>query len=142
MADQKLQEIRELELFSGCRSEDLRWIAGVADTVDVPVGRTIVREGERVREFFVLVRGSASARSGHAPVALMPGSHVGAVDLCDDGRHARTIEATTQVRLLVFGLGAFRGLLRRMPSVGRTLLAPKVEPLRRVQEPRSLRAVS
>lgn len=142
MADQKLREIRGLKLFSECRAEDVRWIAGVADTVDVPAGRTIVREGERVREFVMLVRGVASASNGHEPVALAPGSHVGELGLCDDDTHQQTVEATTPVRLLVFGPGAFRGMLTRIPSVGRALLAPKVERLDRPQEPRSLRAVS
>lgn len=142
MTDQKQREIRGLKLFSECRPEDVRWIAGVADTVDVPAGRTIVREGERVREFVVLVRGVASASNGQHAVALAPGSHVGAVELTEDGVHSKTIESSTPVRLLVFGPGAYRGMLQRIPDVGRTLLAGKVEQLRRDQEPRSLRAVS
>ena len=142
MTDQKLREISGLRLFTECPTDDMRWICGVADTVDIPAGRTIFRAGERVREFVVLVRGTASASNGHDAIALAPGSHIGAVELTDDGLHGRTVEATTPVRLLVFGPRAFRGMLRRMPSVGRTLLAAKVEPLHRDQEPRSLRAVS
>ncbi len=142
MADQKQREIKGLRLFSECRPEDVRWIAGVADTVDVPAGRTIVHEGDRVREFVVLVRGAASASNGHNGVSLVPGSHFGAVGLTDDGQHAQTIETTTPARLLVFGPGAFRGMLHRLPAVGRELLAAKVEPLQASQESRSLRAVS
>lgn len=142
MADQKQLEIRGLPLFAGCRPDDVRWIAGVADTVDVPAGRTIIREGDRVREFVVLVRGTASASNGHEPVALVPGCHIGAVGLTADGVYTETIEATTPVRLLVFGPGAFRGLLQRLPAVGRSVLAAKVQPLRSDQDWRSLRAVS
>jgi CRP-like cAMP-binding protein len=143
VADRKKNEIRQLELFAGCRPDDVRWIARVADTVDLPAGQTIVREGQRVREFIVLVRGVASASHGDASVVLAPGSYVGERGLDDDGFHSQTIEASTPVRLLVFSPGAYRGMLERIPAVGRTVLAGKVSEFRTAdQDSRSLRAVS
>lgn len=143
MADRKQTEIRELALFAGCRPDDVRWIARVADTVDLPAGQTVVRQGQRVREFVILVRGVASASNGADAVVLSPGSYVGERGLNEDGLHGRTIEASTPVRLLVFSPGAYRGMLQRIPTVGRTLLAGKVSELRAAgQDSRSLRAVS
>jgi len=143
VADRKQNEIRQLGLFAGCRPDDVRWIAGVADAVDVPAGQTIVRQGQRVREFVVLMRGVASASNGAAAVVLSPGSYIGERGLNEDGLHDRTIETSSPVRLLVFSPGAYRGMLQRIPAVGRTLLAGKVSELRTAhQDSRSLRAVS
>ena len=143
MKDRKASEIRETALFRGCSAEEVRWISRVADTVDVPAGRTIVRRGHRAREFVVLVGGAAAASKGESSVSLAPGSYFGDMGLIDGRPHASTIQARTQVRLLVFSPGAFRGMLHRIPAVGRKLLTEMVVQLRTVdQDPRSLRAVS
>lgn len=143
MKDPKLSEIRDLALFRDCRPADIRWIAGVADIVDVPAERKLVSEGRTAREFVVLVNGSASVSDGAGSVAMAPGAYFGHVGLVDGSAHAATIQTSAPTRLLVFTPGAFRGLLERVPSVGRKLLAGVVADLRSaVQEPRSLRAVS
>jgi CRP/FNR family cyclic AMP-dependent transcriptional regulator len=136
-----VEEIKKLALFAGCRPDDLRWIAGVADSVDVPAGRTIVHGGRTVREFVVLVSGAAS--NGNGSVSLTPGAYFGELGLVDGRPHAQTVQTQSPARLLVFSAGAFRGMLARIPSVGRRLLSGMVTELREAaQEPRSLRAVS
>jgi CRP/FNR family cyclic AMP-dependent transcriptional regulator len=115
----------------------------VADTVDVPAGRTIVREGRTVREFVVLVRGTAAAADGEGHVLLAPGAYFGEMGLIDGRPHPRDVQTLTATRLLVFDARAFRGLLERIPSVGRKLLGEMVARLRVAnQDSRSLRAVS
>jgi CRP/FNR family cyclic AMP-dependent transcriptional regulator len=141
MKDPKVTEIQSLAMFRECRPKDVLWIAGVADTVDIPAGRTIVQDGQTVREFVVLVRGSASA--GNGSVTLTPGAYFGEMGLIDGKPHAHTVRTSAPTRLLVFSAGAFRGMLTRIPSVGRQLLAGMVSELRETaQEPRRLRAVS
>lgn len=141
MKDPKVTEIENLTLFRGCRPKDAQWIAGVADTVDVPAGRTVVRDGQTVREFIVLMSGAAS--NGNGSVTLTPGAYFGEMGLIDGTAHTQTIQTESPIRLLVFSPGAFRGMLARIPSVGRKLLAEKVAELRsNNQAPRSLRAVS
>lgn len=141
MRDAKQVEIQGMELFRGCSAPDVQWIASVADTVDVPAGRTIVTRDAGVREFIVVVRGVASS-DDHA-VALSPGAYVGHVGLLDPGRHGHTFRTDTATRLLVFSPGAFRGMIHRIPAVGRKVLAHVVTELRSDDQPsRSLRAVS
>lgn len=142
MKDPKVTEIRNIALLRECRPADVQWIARVADTVDVPAGRTIVYEGQSIREFVVLVHGSAARDDG--AVTLAPGAHFGELGLIDGGRHAHTVETQSAARLLVFSPGAYRGMLGRIPSVGRKLLAEKVTRLRATNHDssRSLRAVS
>ncbi len=143
MKDRKASEIRETALFRGCSAADVQWIARVADTVDVPAGRTIVRRGQAAREFVVLVSGGVEASDGGSSVSLTPGSYFGDLGLIDGRPYGRTIQTRSQARLLVFSPGAFRGMLHRIPAVSRKLLAELVTQLRTAdQDSRNLRAVS
>jgi CRP-like cAMP-binding protein len=141
MKDQKIARIAELALFRDCRPADLQWIARAADMIDLPAGRDVRVAGSTVREFVVLVDGTASMSNGHDDVLLAPGTHVGEREILDRSPAAGTVTARTRVRLLVFGAPQFRGMLDRLPGVGRRILAGTVSELC-AQEPRSLRAVS
>lgn len=96
-----------------------------------------------MREFVVLVSGAAAASNGDGEVLLSPGAHFGERGLIDDTPHECSVSTRAPTRLLVFGPAAFRGMLDRIPSVGRKLLSEMVTELRTIdQESRSLRAVS
>jgi CRP-like cAMP-binding protein len=143
VTDAKEREIAALALFRGCRPAEVRWVASKADTLDLPAGRTVVREGETAREFVVLVRGTASSSDGDGSLTLAPGAFFGETGLIDGRPHGRTVETLTPARVLVFDSRAFRGMLHRLPAVGRKLLEEMVAQLRSIdQESRSLRAVS
>ena len=60
--DKKVELISRVPLFAKCSKRDLQKIASVADEIDLPEGRQLTREGERGREFFVLLDGGAEVR--------------------------------------------------------------------------------
>jgi len=133
MADRKSRRIGNLGLFRECGARDVEWIARHADEIDLPAGRVVATEGDRIRELIVILDGVAS----DGTVVYGPGSTIGA-GLPDDRCHDTTIQAVTAVRVLVFGVAACRGLLNRVPAVRATLAASLPVP----QESLSLRAVS
>ena len=51
--------IQTVPLFADRPSRELDLISSIADIVDVPEGKQLTREGERGREFFALVSGTA-----------------------------------------------------------------------------------
>ena len=53
-------ELRELFLFADLTPEQLEWIAGCGDVVEVPAGSNVVDEGEPSRCFYVLLSGTVS----------------------------------------------------------------------------------
>jgi len=53
-------ELRELFLFADLAPEQLEWIAGCGDVVEVPAGSNVVDEGEPSRCFYVLLSGTVS----------------------------------------------------------------------------------
>ena len=54
------EQLRELFLFADLDPEQLDWIAGCGDVVDVPAGSNVVTEGELARCFYVLLSGTVS----------------------------------------------------------------------------------
>src|SRR5919198_1587165 len=57
--NEKMEWIRHVPLFSQCSKRELAQIAGIADEIDLHEGKVLIREGDRGREFFVLLDGSA-----------------------------------------------------------------------------------
>ena len=53
----KIALIKSAPLFENCSKQELQSIARIADELDVREGKVLIREGERGREFFVIVDG-------------------------------------------------------------------------------------
>ena len=56
--DAKIELIRSVPLFSSCSKRELAEIASMADELDFPEGKTLIKEAERGREFLVLIEGT------------------------------------------------------------------------------------
>lgn len=120
----KIQLLSGVPLFQGCSKRDLGEIALVADELDLAEGRTIIREGERGREFFVIVEGTAKVtRRGRKLRELGPGDWAGEIALISAVPRTASVVATSPLRVLVVTDGAFGALLRRMPSIAVKVLA-------------------
>ena len=125
-ADSKVDLIRGLPLFEHCSKNDLKRIAQIADELDVREGKVLIREGERGREFFVIVTGEVEVRrKGRKMATLGPGSFVGEMALLSKIPRVATVTAVTPLDVLVITDRAFLDLLEKMPSltvkVARTL---------------------
>ena len=51
-----------IPLFEHCSKKDIQAIAAIADELDLPAGRTLITEGDRGREFMVIVAGEVEVR--------------------------------------------------------------------------------
>ena len=95
-------ELRELFLFADLTPEQLEWIAGCGDVVEVAAGANVVTEGEPSRCFYVLLSGSVAmsrviggenvetTRTDHR------GSYFGAVQFYLDDESAREYPASVR----------------------------------------------
>jgi CRP/FNR family transcriptional regulator, cyclic AMP receptor protein len=121
--NQKLELIGSVPLFAGCSKKDVAAIATIADEIDIPAGTVIVKEGERGREFFVIVEGSTRVtRKGRKVADLGAGDIVGEMALVSDLPRNSTVTAATDLRLLVVIDRDFRRLLRDVPSIALSVL--------------------
>jgi len=119
----KVDLLQRVPLFAGCSRADLQRIASIADELDLAEGATLIREGERGREFIVVVDGTVRvSRKGRKLRELGAGDFIGEIALVADVPRTATVTATSPVRLLVVTDRAFRGLLERTPSVSTKVL--------------------
>ena len=116
--DAKHDLIKGTPLFAHCSRKDLQHIGQIADEVDLQAGKVLIREGERGREFFVLVSGEVEVRrKGRKIATLGPGSFFGEMALLSKAPRAATVTAVTPIDVLVISDRAFLGLLDKMPEL-------------------------
>jgi CRP-like cAMP-binding protein len=114
----KIDLIRQVPLFSAASKSELAEIASIADEVDLPEGRVVIKEGESGREFIVLIEGTAEVERGGRRVATIgPGDFVGEIALIAKTPRNATITLTSPVRALVITDRAFRHLLEHSPQI-------------------------
>jgi CRP/FNR family cyclic AMP-dependent transcriptional regulator len=128
----KIELLKRVPLFSGCSKKELAEIAMVADEIDLREGTTLIREGRRGDEFFVIVDGTVMVtRRGRTVNELGAGSWVGEIALISDLPRTATVVATSPLRVLVVTPRAFQRLMRGSPSIAIKLLqsvAERLEP--------------
>jgi CRP/FNR family cyclic AMP-dependent transcriptional regulator len=130
--DAKTELLRGVPLFSACSKRELSRIASLTDEIEVPKGRVLTREGDRGSECFVVVDGRATVTLGdRARVArLGPGDCFGEMSLLDRQPRSATVEAQTDMLLLVLDSRSFSSLIDEVPSVARKVLVAMAGRLR------------
>ena len=121
--DAKVELIRTVPLFSRLSKQALGQVAGIADEIDLPKYTELMREGERGREFLVLLDGSAEVRKrGRKINTLGAGDFVGEIALVTRSPRTATVTTTSPIRALVISDRDFATLLKNSPQVSRGIL--------------------
>ena len=112
-----------MPLFERCSKRELAAIAGIADQIERPEGRVVVREGELGQEFWVLVEGNADVtRDGARVASLGPGDFFGEIALVSNVPRTASVKTTSPVRALVVSSRDFWTLLDESPTTQRKIL--------------------
>lgn len=120
----KVDLISNVGLFAGCTKAELGRIAAAADELALPDGIALMREGERGREFVVIVDGEVAVTQGGTLLRTMgPGEFAGEIALVADVPRTATVTTRGPVRLLVLTDQAFQRLIRETPSIASKVLA-------------------
>jgi CRP/FNR family transcriptional regulator, cyclic AMP receptor protein len=126
----KVELIRRAPLFARCTKKELAHIAQLADEIDLREGKELTKEGERGREFFVLVEGEAEVRrKGRKVNTMRSGDFFGEIALISGAPRTATVTATSPVRALVITDRAFRDLLKHSPPMQMKVLEALAERL-------------
>jgi len=121
--DGKIELIRKVPLFSRLSKTGLNEVASIADEMDLPEGKELTREGERGREFFVILDGEADVtQQGKRIRQLGKGAFLGEIALVTKQPRTATVTATTSLRVLVINDRDFARLLRDSPEIGQGVL--------------------
>lgn len=130
--DAKIELLKRVPLFSRLDKKALQAVAQIADELDLPAGKEMAVEGDRGREFFVLLDGEADVMKGESKINTMKqGDFFGEIALVTKMPRTASVVATTDVRVLVITERDFDALLKKSPEVGRSVaeaLAERVAP--------------
>jgi CRP-like cAMP-binding protein len=121
--DKKVELMRKVPLFAKLSGSCLKEVAGLADEIDLPEGKALTKEGERGREFFVLLEGSADVRQKGKRIRMLgEGDFLGEIALVTKLPRTATVTTTSPVRALVITDRDFSALLKRSPQIGQGVL--------------------
>ena len=121
--DAKVDLISRVPLFAHCSKKELRLIANLADQVEWPEGKTVIREGRPGSEFFILIDGTASvSQRGRKVRDLVAGEWVGEIALVANVPRTATVVTSSPVRALVLTRGGFSRLIEDSPSIAAKVL--------------------
>jgi CRP-like cAMP-binding protein len=130
--DGKVELIKKVPLFSKLSKKGLEEVAHIADELDLPKGKVMAVEGDRGREFFVLLEGEADVKKGDKSINTMhEGDFFGEIALVTKMPRTASVTATTDVRVLVINERDFGALLKHSEEIGRGVaeaLAERVAP--------------
>jgi len=121
-------------VFSALRGRDLERVGQLADEIDVPAGKVLMRQGDTGQEFFIVVDGTLRVeRDGKAIAERGPGAFVGEIALVDEAPRSATVTCETPCRLLVIGHREFHALLHEQREIERAVLVALADRVRQLE---------
>lgn len=119
----KAEVLKKVPLFENLNKRDLDRVAKIADEVDSKPGEVLMRQGDRGREFMLVVDGKVRIeRDGHVIAHRGPGEFLGEMALLDGKPRTATVVTEEPSTLLVIHWGQFWPLLESVPAVQRKML--------------------
>lgn len=128
--NEKVALVKRIPLFAECTKAELTEIAISADEREAPEGDRLTEEGQRGREFFILVEGAVVVRRGGSKLAdLGPGDWFGEIAILTYKPRTATVTALSPVRVLVLSDRAFRRVVETTPRIALKVLRSVAERL-------------
>jgi len=123
-ANAKEQLIKSVPLFSHCSKKEIEALARETDELSLPEGKELTRQGDRGREFMVIVDGAAKVeKDGQLVNELGPSDFIGEIALLTDVPRTATVTTTTETTVLVLTDRAFKRVADQIPTVHESLVA-------------------
>ena len=129
--DTKVDALAKAPLFAALSRQELGELAKATEDLEVEEGKTLTREGDLGREFFVIVDGDVSVtQDGNEIRRLGPGDFFGEIALIyDNARRTATVTAVSPLRFFVLTRQSFRSLLEHQPEIEEKVMAALEERL-------------
>jgi CRP-like cAMP-binding protein len=131
VADRKLEALSRVPLFSRCSPKELQFIASEGDEVDVPAGKTLIRQGKPGDTFYIQLEGQSEVEiDGKKRRVMKPGDFFGEISMIDRGVGTATVTTLTPSRLYVMSHAQFRDAVKQNDSLMVKVLLAMGERLR------------
>ena len=130
-----LDELRKIPLFADLSEEDLERLYQMAETVSIPAGQLVLREGDQGDSLFVVLTGEleVTKRQGSQDILLAlykPGQFFGEMALLEQAPRSASVRTLQESRLLVISQAAFQTLLSCSPAAPLKILRTVTSRLR------------
>ena len=128
---QKATLLQSVPIFRGLSRKQITQIERLVTETTVPAGTRMATAGEYGRELVIIVEGRATVTVGRKrTVRLGPGDFWGEMSLVDGGPRSATVEAASDMVLLVAGGREFSRLLERAPQIAMKIMGVLSQRLR------------
>jgi CRP-like cAMP-binding protein len=132
--DEKLELLRRTPFLAGLSRKDLEEVGRLADEVDLPAGRVLMRQGDVGREFYVIIEGEVELERDGAFLRTMgAGEFFGDISLITERPRTATVTVAKDARFLVLGHREFHSLLDQFPSIRMGVLESVANRLRSLE---------
>jgi signal transduction histidine kinase len=116
-----LDELRQIPLFADLSEEDLEQLHKMAETVSIPAGELVLREGDPGDSLYVVLAGEleVTKRQGGQDILLAlykPGQFFGEMALLEQAPRSASVRTLQESRLLLISQAAFQTLVSCSPS--------------------------
>jgi len=119
----KVELLKRVPLFADCSRNELEQIAQIADEIDFPAGKTLIRQGSPGKQFFVVIEGTVEVEQDGKKFPPRGGSEFfGEIALVSGWPATATVTTLAPTRALVIAPRQFRALLDQQPSIQRRVL--------------------
>ena len=130
-----LDELRQVPLLADLPEEDLERLYEMAETVSVPAGQLVLREGDTGDALYIVLEGEleVTKRRGGQEVVLSsyePGQFFGEMALLERAPRSASVRTLRESRMLAIDQAAFQTLLSRSPSAPFNILRTVTSRLR------------
>ena len=129
--DTKVASLAKAPLFAALSRQELGQLAKATEDLEVDEGKTLTREGDLGREFFVIVDGEVTVtQDGNEIRRLGAGDFFGEIALIyDNARRTATVTAVSPLRFFVLTRQSFRSLLEHQTEIEEKVMAALEERL-------------
>ena len=132
--DEKIDLLHRIPLFSTFDNRQLERLGMLADEVDVPAGKVLMREGESGMDMMIIVHGRVGIdRGGQRLSTLGAGDFFGEIAVLDGGPRTATATTAEPSSLLVITHRDFHSMLDEFPEVAATVLNALAHRIRRLE---------
>lgn len=129
----KEEGLRNLTIFRGLDTKELRQVASLVDEARRPAGWVLTKQGQGGQQAFIIVDGTATVTiNGEAVASLAPGDTVGEMALLDAKPRSATVTADSDISILVLTPQTLTALLA-IPSVSRAVIRTMAARLRKAE---------
>jgi CRP-like cAMP-binding protein len=129
-----IDELQQLAVFGHCSAKELEALTRIGTVIRVDPGYTFMRQGRRGWEFFIVMDGTARCLvNDHLVAHYERGEFFGEMAIIDNSPRSATVEAETDMTVLVVDSREFSLMLERAPSSVKPLMSAMAQRLRTAQ---------